>query len=35
MVAVRLQVVIRGYLTIVGGSSIHANAEKKGTEEKE
>jgi len=34
MVAVRLQLVIRGYLTAVSGSSIHANAEKRGAEER-
>ena len=35
MVAVRLEAVIRRYLTIVTGSSIHANAEKRRSEEKE
>lgn len=37
MVSVRLhwQVVIRGYLTVVAGSSIHVNAEKSGAESKE
>jgi hypothetical protein len=35
MVAVRLQVVIRGYLTVGAGSSIHADEEKRGAEEKE
>jgi hypothetical protein len=35
MVAVRLHVVTGGYLTVGAGSSIHANEEKRGSEEKE
>jgi hypothetical protein len=35
MVAVRLQVVVMGRLTVVDRHSIHANAEKRGGEEKE
>jgi hypothetical protein len=35
IVAVRLQVVVRGRLIVVDGCSIHANAEKKEGEEKE